>query len=295
MIPDQSADIENASNSPGERFRSARESQGLTVESVAGRLRVPVSIIEAIERDRFEALGAAIYVRGHVAAYARLLGMPTSVVDQICERHRNAPPPLVAMAPSTRFQRFADRLARRAVYIVLTGAIVLPVIWYASQGAPEVSRVSLSPLDPVPTGGDATAGPLDPAVVAAEPVAANGDGHYPVVASLAPFYARTAPVPPAGPEPAVAPNEADELVLSFTGPSWIDVYDHENRRVEQALVPAGSERRYSAGQVARITLGNADAVEIRQGGKAVDLNLYRRANVARFTVSSDGTLAPAGG
>jgi cytoskeleton protein RodZ len=41
-----------------------------------------------------------------------------------------------------------------------------------------------------------------------------------------------------------------------------------------------------------VVLGNASAVEVQQAGSTVDIAPYRRANVARFTVSSDGSLAP---
>jgi len=44
--------------------------------------------------------------------------------------------------------------------------------------------------------------------------------------------------------------------------------------------------------VARMVLGNASAVEVQQAGTIVDLSPYQRANVARFTVSSDGSVVP---
>ena len=100
------------------------------------------------------------------------------------------------------------------------------------------------------------------------------------MASLAPFTKAAA--------------AAAGLVLRFKGESWVDVLDTQGARVERGLVEAGAERRYAAGQVARITLGNADAVDVSFAGKALDLAPYRTANVARFTVSSAGEPAPAG-
>jgi cytoskeleton protein RodZ len=41
-----------------------------------------------------------------------------------------------------------------------------------------------------------------------------------------------------------------------------------------------------------VKLGNVDAVEVKRAGVAVDLEPFSRANVARFTLSSDGSLAP---
>ena len=84
------------------------------------------------------------------------------------------------------------------------------------------------------------------------------------------------------------------LVLRFRGESWVDVVDAQGERVERGLVEAGAERRYAAGQVARITLGNSQAVDVSFADKVLDLAPYRTANVARFTVSSAGEPAPAG-
>ena len=63
-------------------------------------------------------------------------------------------------------------------------------------------------------------------------------------------------------------------------------------RQAAALLRAGDERRYAQGEVGRIKLGDATAVEVQQAGSTVDLAPYQRANVARFTVSSEGSLAP---
>ncbi len=63
--------------------------------------------------------------------------------------------------------------------------------------------------------------------------------------------------------------------------------------LEKALLKAGEKRDYAPGQVGRIVLGNASAVQVQQSGSTVDLTPYKRANVARFAVSSDGSVVPA--
>jgi len=59
------------------------------------------------------------------------------------------------------------------------------------------------------------------------------------------------------------------------------------------LLAAGQSRSYAAGKVRHVVLGNAPAVAVQKGGQPLDLAPFIRANVARFTVSSDGSLAPA--
>jgi cytoskeleton protein RodZ len=63
----------------GERLRSARKARALTLEQAAETLHLDESVILALEEERFEALGAPVFVRGHLRAYARLLH---ALVDQ---------------------------------------------------------------------------------------------------------------------------------------------------------------------------------------------------------------------
>jgi cytoskeleton protein RodZ len=122
-----------------------------------------------------------------------------------------------------------------------------------------------------------------------------------VVASLAPFYSTTPPETAATPEPGDAdaasiadPDQRAESgwLLRFKEASWVEIVDRDGQRVEYGLIPAASERRYPAGSLARVALGNAGGVEVRRGSEALDLRPFRRANVARFAVSSDGSLQP---
>ena len=67
----------------------------------------------------------------------------------------------------------------------------------------------------------------------------------------------------------------------------------DGRALEQGVLTAGQSRRYAARVVGRVVLGNSSAVAVERGGERVDLQPFSRANVARFTLSSDGSLAPA--
>ena len=63
--------------------------------------------------------------------------------------------------------------------------------------------------------------------------------------------------------------------------------------VEQGLMHAGDSRSFEAAGIGRVVLGNASAVRVQQAGSIVDLTPYQRANVARFAVSSDGSVTAA--
>jgi cytoskeleton protein RodZ len=294
----------------GARLRAARLAQGLGIVEAAQRLKVPAAVVEAMERGQFERLGAPVYVRGHVAAYARVLGLPPGIAAELPSESVPPPPALVTMRRSSAFGLALERNARRALYVLVTAAIAGPIVWVVTHRAPADAPLAVAPLDAGPVSDEAGLsrplavalppdGTASGTVTAAAPeaVAATAPAAQalpePVVASLTPFYGPSS-------APAIAPAigaPAPGLVLRFSGESWIEVHGTDGRRIEEALLRAGDERIYAAGEVGHVTLGNAAAVEVLRDGTPVDLAPFRRANanVARFTVSSDGRLGPTGG
>ena len=291
----------------GLRLRRARETAGLSVPEVAEKLRLKIATIEAIEKEDFDALGAGVYVRGYFNSYARLLGVPTVLVESRFARQLAPIPELQTTARISHTRYLFDRYAKRAVYVVLTASIVVPVILLATRDQLPQAGAMLTPLDaPVTAPREATVGAdagADAAVPATAETAAvpRSAGDAPVMASLGPFYRSpvappvvTAPIAPEPAVPAAASAEAG-LSLHLTGDSWIEVIGEDGRRLEHGLLRAGTVRTYSPGRVARVSIGNAQAVEVRLNGEKTDIDAFRRANVARFTVSSDGSLSAAGG
>src|SRR5690606_9935411 len=112
------------------------------------------------------------------------------------------------------------------------------------------------------------------------------EGPRPLVASMAALPPRAAAARPVEPPPA--------LSLRFSEDSWVEVFDRDDAVVERGLLKAGDRRDYARGEVGRVVIGNVDAVEVRGNGSIQDRSGFQRANVARFTVSSDGSIAPLG-
>src|ERR1700674_4100554 len=72
---------QSQSNSPGARLAAAREHAGMTLGQAAERLRLDVATLQALEAGRFQTLGAAVFVRGHLRHYAELLGLPVEEIE----------------------------------------------------------------------------------------------------------------------------------------------------------------------------------------------------------------------
>ncbi|MCD9026986.1 DUF4115 domain-containing protein [Luteimonas sp. BDR2-5] len=269
-----------ASSGVGEQLRSARERAGLSQAEVASRLHMQVRVVDALERENWARLGAQVFVRGQLRSYLRLLKLPESLADAVPEAAEVRPPTLTPRTYTPPMQRLLDKTMGRAVYVVITALIVVPV-WMAARphlGAPSEITASLG-IDGTGDGADA-----------ATP-APQSEGPRPLTASLAQLPKRTQqPAPAAVPDD--APQQGATLTLRFSGDSWIDVSAADGSQLEQALVQAGQERRFDADDLGRIVLGNAGAVEVLRDGDVQDLSRFQRANVARFTVSSGGVLAP---
>ena len=84
------------------------------------------------------------------------------------------------------------------------------------------------------------------------------------------------------------------LSLRFTADSWVEIFAADGSVLERGLLQSGERRDYAKGEVGRVVLGNADTVEVLGNGSVQDLSAFQRANVARFTVSSDGSIEPLG-
>ena len=280
---------------PGLRLRQAREAAGWTIAQVAERLKLRTALVEAIEREDLAALGAPVFARGYIGSYANLVGLPADLVDQILPRAQvavAAPPLHTSPSRMSHGRYMLDRYARRFVYVALTASIVVPVVLVATRDDLPDPSALLTPLD-APLGETASANGVDASGERRriELVGPPAPTEHAVMASLTPFYSQ----PRAAATPAPEAVIANGLMLEVSGDSWVEVIGHDGTRLAHDLMRAGDQREFDPSQVARVLLGNAGAVKVRLNGEEVDTEPFRRANVARFTVSSDGSLAPAGG
>ncbi|ASK92367.1 DUF4115 domain-containing protein [Xanthomonas campestris pv. trichodesmae] len=283
MISDSNPNLFEQEKGCGQHLREAREAAGLSVDAVAGKLRMPAHVVHALEQEDWQRLGAPVFVRGQLRSYARLLQVDLEPLLQQATIAPIEPVKLVSHTHTPRARRILESTARKAMYVVITGVFAVPV-WYATRSHLDGKAPSTVSLDSMPEAAKSAA-PRNPATQAA---AAPREQPAPYIASMTPVPRATADVQAPA---AVAPGGS--LSLSFSGDSWVQILAPDGSAVEKALIRAGEQRTYSPGQVGRIVLGNASAVQVQQGGSIVDVKPFQRANVARFAVSSDGSVVPA--
>ena len=131
---------------PGERLRKAREAKAMSLQDVAGSLRLGTDIIDALEKDDFQRLPEAIFVRGYLRNYAALLGLPgEELVEAFSRCSGQAEQPTQLTKSYKRKQaRSDDRSVRYVTYLIVLVLGALVVVWWHNQGTFPWSKDSSS-------------------------------------------------------------------------------------------------------------------------------------------------------
>jgi cytoskeleton protein RodZ len=115
----------------GARLAAARKASELDRQAVASELHLDVNIIEALENDDKAALPAAIFVKGYLRNYARLVGLPEDEMVRDYARQTGDPPPLTVLAVKGNtplLQLPSARLLRNIILVLL--AVILAWLAY---------------------------------------------------------------------------------------------------------------------------------------------------------------------
>lgn len=84
----------------------------------------------------------------------------------------------------------------------------------------------------------------------------------------------------------VIPTGPVVLAITTSADSWVEIIDGNGAKIEMDLLRAGSRRDYNGTGPFRMLLGRASSVELFHNGEKVDLAPYTRGNVARLTLGA---------
>jgi len=283
-----------------QRLRAAREANGWSAEDVGSRLRLPAQIIRTLEAEQYDKIGHGVYLRGYLNSYARLVDVPTVLVDRLMGERTHAPA-LVTSGTISHSRYLYQRYSVSALYLILTGVIIVPAVLLAMRASLQPAISQLTPLEAPANGSPADTVSATVTSSEAKPdAAANGvagsvatptaesSQETPLVASLAPFSALSHKDSTAHSETPVPISGAHIVKLVLKEASWVEVTSASGEKLEYGLLPAGSERSYETAKALDVRLGNSNGAEVEVDGKAQDLAPYRRANIAHFKVLSAG-------
>lgn len=251
---------DNEQASIGQILRGAREAQGITLESVAERLRLMHRQVEAMETDDFDSLGQPVFARGFVRNYARLLGLaPEALLERMvgapadpAEVNHVEPPPQRSWLISPWFI-----LLLLGVLVVVAVPVAL-YLWLNSEV--DDSANSPPPLTqsyPAPVEAPALAPAAEEAVAVAAPAEAPA---------------------------AESPSDDRVVTLEFGDESWVEIKDGSGRMLHRQLNQPGSSVEVHGQPPFEMVIGNAAQARMTYNGRPIDLKPFIEVTVARFTL-----------
>jgi cytoskeleton protein RodZ len=250
----------------GAWLRAQREARGVSLAEIADASKISLRHLEALERDRFDALPAPVFVRGFLREYGRIVGLDVDEVVNVYLLAAEAARPAQEPRREGAAQAASRRRPRALAQGLVAAGLIAVVLGAAAGVAYWLNR-------PKPAPSPAAAGE----VAADAPAAAlRAPAEAPVPAE---------PAPPAAPwlaEPTVAEPEASpgtpaamRVVLEFQQDCWVEVVV-DGRRRESELKAGGETWAIEAGDSVVLTLGNAPAVRVEVDGRPVELPLDGR-------------------
>ncbi len=280
--PADAVEVKSDGPGPGQRLRTAREARRLSLEQVAESLHLDEAIVVALEQERFEALGAPVYVRGHLKAYAALLGLPP---NEVLGEYRGATPTPAPALPAARTTAFTvnPTLWGGAALTILLGLLLGIYLLLGDDSVTvDVDARNSDAAKPAPVSVQAVDTESAPPAVESVPEPALQTKAEPAPMRAPPATAR---VPAAAPAP--RPAATMRLGLRFNQESWVEISD-ANRRLLFGLQREGRARQLTGEPPFNLLIGNAEGVELTVNDEPYDVPAAGlRGKVARFEITGD--------
>ena len=174
----------------GTRLRAAREAAGYSVDEIAARMRLSRDHIENMEAEHFDRFPVAVFLRGYLTGYARLLELDPNPLIEAYDRRGFGPPRLHSQESTQGRLRGSELTVTVTTLIVVAVLVVLSVLWWRERWGENGEAVPAGPTleqfgEPGPIGGGAEDGAggsaeaPDPAGARGELVRSPGDGRPP--------------------------------------------------------------------------------------------------------------------
>lgn len=311
--PDKGKDTEQPAEAElGERLVRARQELDLSLEKAAASLKVDVALLNNLETENFDAMGAPVFVRGHLRKYARMLNLPEQeLIDayklRVGDNQADLSHPIIREAVSMSRYRKKFSFGLKFLLVMLVAVQGAAVWWWfqiremdvvhdaqvakrdqpgdmAVEGGGTVSlALPATQAEPESAGGSAPA--QTPAAAADQdgPVEQAGTTE----AEAVPVQVQES-VPEVVPEVSVPEEPVGrqvQLVLTFEEDSWAEIHDGNRKRVLYGLFRAGTRRELNIPAPVSIYLGHVQGVGISLDGEAFTVpDSQRTGNTARFVV-----------
>lgn len=265
----------NAAVTLGALLSQARKQKGLSVGEVAERLKLPARQIEAMESGSYKGLPEAVFIKGFLSSYARLLELDESEFKQYLQqifpsgqRYSTSDSSKV-LSSELDFQdkpqsRHFPRWLIALLVLIIIGAVVYA--WQSkstSENAKQAATASQEVSAQTASISDIAASNIRVVPMpASEQVSSTASTT--VISASQPQEANTKTN---ASEPVAADSEA--LLIKLENKSWLQVSDKNGKVLISQVVDAGSTQQFSGSAPYKVIIGYTPGASIKFAGKDV--------------------------
>lgn len=164
----------------GDVLRAAREAAGYSIEDVASRMRLSRDQIGNMETERFDRFPVAVFLRGYLTSYARLLELDPEPLLEAYDRKGFGPPRLHYQGTAGDNKSHGSELAVTITTLIVVAILITTVVlWWrenwsgGDDGLSSAGQVTALP-DPSIASPGAEDGPAEPVPFPAAPGSSGG-------------------------------------------------------------------------------------------------------------------------
>jgi len=223
----------------GSLIAKARKDAGLSLEDLAAKTNIRISVLSEIEKDNFSHCGGETYARGHVRNIASILKVDQKEFIRLYEEEQGGE---VRSMKDLLIENSVMRLPAEARKVSWKVLVMISVVSLFAVGIAQVVISNVNTNDVVSAVPSASASPTAAESPSAEPSAQNT------------FSTGTG---------------VEVVINAARAKSWLFVSDDAGRVLFSGQIPRGAVKVFSSDSQLNLKVGNAGGVDLKVNGKKV--------------------------
>jgi cytoskeletal protein RodZ len=224
----------------GSLIAKARKDAGLSLEDLAAKTNIRISVLSEIEKDNFEHCGGETYARGHVRNIAAVLKVDQKEFIRLYEEEQGGE---TRSIKDLLIENSVMRLPAEARKVSWKVLVMISVVSLFAVGIAQVVISNVNTNDVVSAVPSASASPTAAESPSAEPSAQNT------------FSSGTG---------------VEVVINAVRAKSWLFVSDDAGRVLFSGQIPRGAVKVFSSDSQLNLKVGNAGGVDLKVNGKKVE-------------------------
>jgi cytoskeletal protein RodZ len=227
----------------GSLIAKARKDAGLSLEDLAAKTNIRISVLSEIEKDNFSHCGGETYARGHVRNIASILKADQKEFIRLYEEEQGGE---VRSMKDLLVENSVMRLPAEARKVSWKVLVMISVVSLFAVGIAQVVISNVNTNEVVSASPSASASPT------ADETAAQSPSAEPSAEST--FSSGTG---------------VEVVIDAVRAKSWLFVSDDAGRVLFSGQISRGSAKTFSSDSQLNLKVGNAGGVDLKVNGKKV--------------------------